>query len=107
MGILWTWYNFARWGTWNDIGYTEWYHQDQAGFPTGSPFRLAYLPYQLVSFFVQYPSVLNSFPWLRPEMGGVALTWTSPALVLAFFARGPLRWILALWLLTILAAIPN
>ncbi|HEY3675000.1 MAG TPA: hypothetical protein VGK84_03335 [Candidatus Tumulicola sp.] len=107
VGILWTWYNFARWGTWNDIGYTEWYHQDQAGLPTGSPFRLAYLPYQLTSFFVQYPTVLNIFPWLRPEMGGVALTWTSPALVLAFFARGPLRWILALWLLTILAAIPN
>jgi hypothetical protein len=107
VGILWTWYNFARWGTWNDIGYTEWYHQDQAGFPTGSPFRLAYLPYQLVSFFVQYPTVLGGFPWLRPEMSGVALTWTSPALILAFFARGPLRWVLALWLLTILAAIPN
>jgi hypothetical protein len=107
VGILWTWYNFARWGTWSDIGYTEWYHQDQAGFPTGSPFRMAYLPYQLVSFFVQYPTVLGGFPWLRPEMSGVALTWTSPALILAFFARGPLRWVLALWLLTILAAIPN
>ena len=46
-GALWVLYNFVRWGTWSDIGYTTWYHQDQAGMPTGSPFRLTYLPYQL------------------------------------------------------------
>ena len=107
VALLWTWYNFARWGTWNDIGYTAWYHQDQAGFPTGSPFRLAYVPYELNSFFVQLPTVLTGFPYLRPEMTGVALTWTSPALILAFFARGPRRWVVALWILAILAAVPN
>jgi hypothetical protein len=107
VGILWTWYNFARWGTWNDIGYTAWYHQDQAGLPTGSPFRLEYFPYELRSFFVAMPTVLSGFPYLQPELTGVALTWTSPALVLAFFARGPIRWVAALWALTLLAAIPN
>jgi hypothetical protein len=107
VGILWTWYNFARWGTWNDIGYTAWYHQDQAGLPTGSPFRLEYFPYELRSFFVAMPTVLSGFPYLQPELTGVALTWTSPALVLAFFARGPMRWVAALWALTLLAAIPN
>ena len=96
VAILWVLYNQARWGTWNDIGYTAWYHQDQAGMPTGSPFRLAYLPYQLQSFFVQLPTFLPSFPWLRPEYSGVALTWTSPALLLAFLARAPLRWVLVL-----------
>jgi len=104
---LFVWYNYARWGTWSDIGYTAWYHQDQAGMPTGSPFRLLYLPYQLVSFFVQAPTVLPVFPWLRPELGGVALTWTSPALLLAFFARKPLRWVAALWVLVVLCAAPN
>ncbi len=104
---LFVWYNYARWGTWSDIGYTAWYHQDQAGMPTGSPFRLMYLPYQLVSFFVQAPTVLPVFPWLRPELGGVALTWTSPALLLAFFARKPLRWVAALWILVVLCAAPN
>jgi hypothetical protein len=107
VAILWVLYNQARWGTWNDIGYAAWYHQDQAGMPTGSPFRLAYLPYQLQSFFVQLPTFLPSFPWLRPEYSGVALTWTSPALLLAFLARAPLRWVLALWVATILVAIPN
>jgi hypothetical protein len=105
--ILWVLYNQARWGTWNDIGYTTWYHQDQVGMPSGSPFRLAYLPYQLWSFFVQAPTPLPDFPWLRPEYSGVALTWTSPALVLAFLARWPARLVVALWVATLLVALPN
>jgi hypothetical protein len=107
IGILWILYNQTRWGTWSDIGYTAWYHQDQVGMPTGSPFRLEYLPNQLRSFFVQLPTFLPGFPWLRPEFSGVALTWTSPALLLAFFARSPVRWVLALWAAAILVAVPN
>jgi hypothetical protein len=105
--VLWVLYNRARWGTWSDIGYTTWYHQDQAGMPSGSPFRLEYLPNQLWSFFVQTPAPLPSFPWLRPDFSGVALTWTSPALVLAFFARSPVRWVAALWIAALLTALPN
>ncbi|HEX4012520.1 MAG TPA: hypothetical protein VHX17_01385 [Candidatus Cybelea sp.] len=105
--LLWFLYNEARWGTWNDLGYTAWYHQDQAGMPTGSPFRFEYLPNQLWSFFVQLPTLLPAFPWLRPEYSGVALTWTSPALVLAFLARAPARWAIALWLCTFAVALPN
>ena len=105
--MLWALYNLARWGTWSDIGYTTWYHQDQAGMPTGSPFRLSYLPYELWSFFVQQPTRLADFPWLRPEFSGVAITWTSPALVLAFLARSPIRWVIALWVAALLAAVPN
>jgi hypothetical protein len=107
IGILWIFYNEARWGTWTDIGYMTWYHQDQVGMPTGSPFRLEYLPYQLSSFFAQLPTFLPGYPWLRPEFTGVALTWTSPALLLAFFARAPVRWVPALWAAALLVAIPN
>ncbi len=107
VALLWLLYNRARWGTWGDIGYTAWYHQDDAGFPTGSPFRLEYLPEQLWSFFARGPTRLPEFPYLRPEFTGIALTWTSPALVLAFLARGPARWVVALWGATILNAVPN
>jgi hypothetical protein len=107
VAVAWVLYNRARWGTWNDLGYTLWYHQDQAGFPTGSPFRLEYLPYQVVSFFVQAPTWIGSFPFFRPEYSGVALTWTSPALVLAFAPRTPVRWVAALWIAAAFAAIPN
>jgi hypothetical protein len=107
VGALWVLYNEARWGTWSDIGYTAWYHQDQVGMPTGSPFRSMYFPMQLWSFFVQMPTWLGDFPWLRPEYGGVALTWTSPALLLALFARRPVQWVVALWVATLLVATPN
>lgn len=107
VGVLWVLYNEARWGTWNDIGYTTWYHQDQVGMPTGSPFRLTYVPYELHSFFVQTPSLLSSFPWLRPEFSGVALTWTSPAIVLALWARKPVAWVAALWVAALATAMPN
>ena len=98
IALLWVGYNLARWGTWYDIGYSAWYHQDNAGMPTGSPFRLSYLPYELWSFFVQYDF---------RSISGVALTWTSPALILAFFARVPRRLVLAFWAATLLCAAPN
>ncbi len=75
--------------------------------PTGSPFRLVYLPYQLESFFVQMPTLLPEFPWLRPEFSGVALTWTSPALILALWARKPVTWVIPLWIAALLCAAPN
>lgn len=75
--------------------------------PTGSPFRIEYLPNELWSFFVAWPTFLPAYPWMRAEYSGVALTWTSPALVLAFLARSPARCVLALWVCVILAAAPN
>jgi hypothetical protein len=107
VAALWVFYNYARWGTWSDVGYTAWYHQDQAGEPTGSPFQFKYLPMQLYSFFVQGATQLQSYPMMRPEMIGVALTWTSPALVLAFFARKPMRLVVALWVAALLVAFPS
>ena len=107
IALLWIGYNLARWGTWYDIGYAMWYHQDQAGMPTGSPFRVQYFPYELWSFFVQAPQRIASYPWLVPSISGVALTWTSPALVFAFFARKPLRWVVPLWVAVLLCAAPN
>jgi hypothetical protein len=107
VGALWLWYNQARWGTWSDIGYTTWYHQDQVGQPTGSPFRLSNLPNQLYSFFVQWPVQLRHYPWIYPTALGQALTWTSPALLLAFLARPASRTVVALWVAAILCAAPN
>lgn len=100
-------YNLARWGTAADIGYTTWYHQDSAGSPTGSPFRLQYLSYQLWSFFVQRPDFSPAFPWFRPSYSGVALTWTSPALVFALWARRPRAFAIAMWAAAFLVALPS
>ncbi len=105
--LVWMEYNFARWGVPWDSGHTIFFHEDSAGSPTGSPFGLVHVPYQLWSFFVQHPSLSAQFPWIVPSFSGVALTWTSPAFVLAFFARRPGRIVLALWIAVVLAAGPN
>lgn len=100
-------YNVARWGVPYDIGYTAWFHQDAAGSPVGSPFALRYLGYELSSFFVAFPERRATFPYLVPSLAGVALTWTSPGLVLAFFAREPRRLAIGMWVATALVAAPS
>ena len=106
-GALYAAYNFARWGTVADIGYTSWYHLDPAGSPTGSPFRLQYLGYELWAFFVQRPDLSAAFPWIRPSYSGIALTWTSPALIYALWARKPRAFVLAMWAAALLVALPS
>jgi hypothetical protein len=97
----WIGYNEARWGKPYDIGYTTWYHQDELGDPTGPPFKVKYFTYQLRSFFEQGPRFVDFYPWMRAPNGGIALTWTSPALVLAFLARGPRALVVAMWCATL------
>ena len=104
--ILYSLYNEARWGVPSDIGYTLWYHQDSVGQPTGSPFRLQYLPFNLYSFFALPPEYSQDFPWLKPSGLGVCLTMTSPALVLAL-ASARARESLALWMSAVLVAVPS
>lgn len=100
-------YNYARWGSPGDIGYTTWYHEDQVGEPTGIPFKLEYLPFNLYSFLLMPFQFLGSFPWLKPASLGVALTFTSPALALAFLVNAKARESLVWWSATILTAIPS
>jgi hypothetical protein len=108
LGIgLWVAYNYARWGVWYDIGYDRWYNQDSAGAPFGSPFQLRYFPYQLWSFFWQGPQFMSAWPFVIPTYSGLALTWTSPALVIALFARRPRPLVIGLWLATLLVAGPS
>ena len=105
--VLYTLYNEARWGTLADVGYTLWYHQDQVGQPTGSPFRLAYLPFNAYSFFVLAPDYQPTFPWIHPTGLGVSLTLTTPALLLAFGAPARERETIGLWTAAVLIAIPS
>ena len=111
IALLWVAYNEARWGTIADIGYTEFYHQDSWGQPSGSPFRWEYLPYEVYSFFMRPPQLaeyrqLALWPIFKVDPNGIALTWTSPALVLAVLARRR-DLVVALWLTVALLALPN
>jgi hypothetical protein len=108
----WVWYNFARWGVWYDIGYSEFYHHDGWGQVTGSPFRLAYFPYEFYSFFFQAPALvefrqLAQWPLFKVDVHGVALTWSSPALIYALWARAPRAYLAVVWTTIALVALPS
>jgi hypothetical protein len=105
--VLYAAYNYIRWHTISDIGYTLWYHQDQVGEPTGPPFKLEYLPFNLYSFIFLAPQWIPDFPWLKPTSFGVALTFTSPALGLAFLAGARSREAQVWWSATLLTALPS
>ena len=99
--VLWAIRDYVQYGTVKDLGYTLFFQQDSWGQPTGGPFRLSYLPYELYSFFMQAP-VLSEWrqqavwPIFKIDPHGIALTWTSPALVIAFLApRRPIVYLLA------------
>jgi hypothetical protein len=110
--LAWIGYNEASWGTFYDIGHTLYFHQDSWGKKDGSPFGLSYLPYQLYSFFIRGPELVQylqqaQWPVLNVDNNGVALTFTSPALLLAFLARQPARLVVACWLAAIFVAAPD
>lgn len=99
-------YNEARWNSPFDIGFTVFYHEDtNMGSPVGSPFSVAHIPFNLYSWLFLSPQFFTTFPWLRPTGFGVALTFTSPALLLAFSAKRGLETSL-LWACAVLIAIP-
>jgi hypothetical protein len=105
-------YDELMWGTVFDIGHTVYFHADAWGQKTGSPFALRYLPYQIYSFFFRAPIFVEwlqqpMWPYVKPDTNGIALTFTSPALVLAFLAKTPRNVVTALWVTTALVAAPE
>ncbi len=105
--LLYVAYNVARWHTPSDMGYTLWYHMDQVGEPSGPPFKLHYLPFNIYSFLFYPPAFSNDFPWLRPTSFGIALTFTSPALALALLTSPRTREGLVWWSAAALTALPS
>jgi hypothetical protein len=105
--LLWAGYNEVRWGVPWDSGHTIFFHQDQnVGALEGSPFSVRNIAYQFNSFFVQMPDFKSAWPYAVPGMSGVALTWTSPALLLVLFAWRPRCLVVSTWIAAILAAGP-
>ena len=100
-------YNYLRYDTIADVGYTAWYHHDLVGQPEGSPFRLQYLPFNLYSFLLLAPEYARQFPWVHLSGFGVSLTLTSPALVLALAADWRSKETRALWAALVLVAVPS
>jgi hypothetical protein len=115
--VGWMGYNEARFGTVYDQAHYLFYAQDPAagaaaGAKTGGPLSIAYVPYNLYSFFLRAPTLIDGgmntvrWPILGCDPQGIALTFTSPALILAFLARRRAL-VIALWVTVVLVAGPN
>lgn len=78
-------YNFARYGTILDIGYTIIIKGDP-NYPYGL-FSLNYIPRQIYAILFQGPILLNSFPYFKPNWMGLGLFFTTPAFIYIF--KGP------------------
>jgi hypothetical protein len=109
---LWVARDMIQYGTPRDIGYTLFFQQDSWGQTSGSPFRLSYFPYEFWSYFLQAPVLAEyrqvaEWPIFKVDPKGIALTWTSPALVLAFLAPRRRRVVWLLWATIVLVAGPS
>jgi hypothetical protein len=106
---VWIWYNEVRWGTPNDIGYTLTHQLYLSRYPYGHQhmLELANVPHQIENMLTKPPVYVPRPPWIGVDQFGVGLLYTSPALVLVFLARRPLRWVIVCWLLTLGTALPS
>ncbi len=101
-------YDYIRWGTPIDVGFTMFYKVMVAPGKYAPPaFSTMYLPMQLKNFFIEAPRHVHSPPFLAPTYAGMALTYMSPGLLLAFAAPIRERIVQLLWLATLACAIPN
>jgi hypothetical protein len=100
-------YNYARWGTIADVGFTKFYRiMDIGKHDPAPPFALKNLAMQLQFYLVEPPRVIATPPYLIAGKFGTALTYTSPALLIAFLAPIRERAVQLLWFATACCAIP-
>lgn len=80
-------YNFIRFSTFQNIGYSllpgvfELY-ECRLGL-----LNIAYIPYHMKGFLLSLPLINDTPPYVIPRMGPMAVWFTTPAFILAFFAR--------------------
>jgi hypothetical protein len=101
-------YNYIRWETPIDVGFTMFYKVMIAPGKYAPPaFSTIYLPMQIKNFFIEPPRIVHSPPFVAPTFVGMALTYTSPGLLLALAAPLRDRFVQLMWLATIVCAVPD
>ncbi len=101
------WYNYVRWGTVADVGFAKFYRIMEVGMVDPSPpFALKNVGLQLQFFLMQPPHVVAAPPYLIAGQFGTALTFTSPALLIALLAPIRERAVQLLWFATACCALP-
>jgi hypothetical protein len=107
----WIGFNEARFGTITNVAYSIYCAQVDVDVCRAGLFGFKYFVYQLYAFFLRPPTVqifdqLSAWPYFGIGVEGIALTFTSPALIAACWAPRS-RVVIALWIATIVTAIPS
>ena len=127
-GSIYMIYNYVRYGTIMDQGYSLTYLKDyhreaydiiqnspineqkallkEYTNQFGGPLQLKYIKYNLYSIFMMAPRFSWNFPYIIPEISGTAITFTSPMLFAAVKAKRKDKYVIVLWITTLLTAIP-
>lgn len=127
-GSLYMVYNYVRFGTIMDQGYSLTFLKDQyrdvydqlQAAPVsehkkllkeynstyGGPLQVKYILYNLYSIFLMAPAWQEEAPYIIPSATGVAITFTSPMLYFGFLSdiKKKMTWVL--WLSVLLTAVP-
>ena len=80
-------YNWSRFGSFFQTGYSLIPGVLQEPWYTHGIFSLSYLPRQLSAIFLYMPKIMGKFPFFQPSNTGMALWLTTPALLLLPFAK--------------------
>lgn len=96
-------YHYLRFGTLTDASFEVFYNRDPYRFqrPPGI-FSLRHLPHNVYSWLFRVPGFSDEWPWLRLNLMGTGLPFTSPAFLAAFWAKRH-RW---LWLSALAVIVP-
>jgi len=89
-------YNYLRFGTFLDVGYTKIPGVLQERWYTSGIFSFSYLPRNIRFILAKFPSSFNQFPFVKPSLEGMAIWLTSPFLLLTLFVNWRKKWVLAL-----------
>ena len=100
------WYNYARFGSMLDVGYTLIPGlRNELSYKHGL-FSIYNIPKHLKIIFAKLPNFSSSFPFVMPSHVGMALWLTSPAFIFCSLKLGK-KLVLASWLTIFLIAIPE
>ena len=80
-------YNFGRWGSFSDLGYSLIPGIQQDPYFTNGIFSLNYIPRHIYAILFQGPILLSDFPYFEPNWMGLGLLFTTPAFIYIF--KGP------------------
>ena len=80
-------YNFARYGSFFDVGYFLIPGLQEDPFYQQGIFSLSYIPRHIYAIFFQGPIYLDFFPYFKPSWMGLGLFFTTPAFIYVF--KGP------------------